>query len=60
MAITDDLMQGVVSLHEGVWVQLDEKGEDSSGSANVLTGTEGTGPEHANVMHGVPVEVAPA
>jgi anaerobic dimethyl sulfoxide reductase subunit A len=60
VAITEDLMQGVVSLHEGVWVQLDEKGEDSSGSANVLTGTEGTGPEHANVMHGVPVEVVRA
>jgi anaerobic dimethyl sulfoxide reductase subunit A len=56
--ITDDIMQGVVSLHEGVWVQLDENGEDRAGSANLLTDTGGTGPGHSCVMHALPVEVA--
>jgi len=57
VAITDDIMPGVVSLHEGAWTRLDERGEDRAGSANVLTGTEGTGPDHACVMHAIPVEV---
>jgi anaerobic dimethyl sulfoxide reductase subunit A len=56
--ITDDIMPGVVSLYEGVWVQLDEHGEDRAGSANMLSDTEGTGPDHACVMHALPVEVA--
>jgi anaerobic dimethyl sulfoxide reductase subunit A len=56
--ITDDIMPGVVSLYEGVWIQLDENGEDRAGSANMLSDTEGTGPEHACIMHALPVEVA--
>jgi anaerobic dimethyl sulfoxide reductase subunit A len=60
VSITEDIMEGVVALHEGVWVQLDAQGEDRAGSANILTGTEGTGPERANIMHGVPVQVARA
>ncbi|MCX7029613.1 MAG: molybdopterin-dependent oxidoreductase [Spirochaetes bacterium] len=58
VTITEDIMPGVVSLHEGVWVQLDENGEDRAGSANMLTDTEGTGPERACIMHALPVEVA--
>ncbi|OHD70412.1 MAG: hypothetical protein A2177_15425, partial [Spirochaetes bacterium RBG_13_68_11] len=58
VTITEDIMPGVVSLHEGVWVQLDGNGEDRAGSANMLSDTEGTGPEHACVMHALPVEVA--
>ena len=58
--VTEDIAPGAVSLHEGVWVDLGEDGEDRAGSANVLTGTEGTGPERAAVMHGLPVEVAAA
>jgi anaerobic dimethyl sulfoxide reductase subunit A len=56
--VTDDIMPGVVSLHEGVWVQLDENGEDRAGSANLLSDTGGTGPGHSCVMHALPVEVA--
>jgi anaerobic dimethyl sulfoxide reductase subunit A len=59
VAVTEDIMPGVVSLLEGVWVQLDENGEDRAGSANLLTGTVGTGPDRCNIMHGVPVDVAP-
>ena len=58
VTISDDIMPGVVSLLEGVWVQLDENGEDRAGSANLLTGTAGTGPDRSNIMHGVPVDVA--
>jgi hypothetical protein len=46
-----------VSLHEGVWVHLDKDAEDWAGSVNLLTGTEGTGPERSCIMHGVPVQV---
>jgi anaerobic dimethyl sulfoxide reductase subunit A len=56
--VTDDIMPGVVSLHEGVWVQLDENGEDRAGSANMLSDTGGTGPDHSCIMHALPVEVA--
>ena len=53
-AISEDIMQGVVSLHEGVWAQLDEKGEDRAGSANVLTDTEGTDPSAPPSCTGCP------
>jgi molybdopterin guanine dinucleotide-containing S/N-oxide reductase-like protein len=56
--VTDDIMPGVVSLHEGVWVRLDANGEDRAGSANLLSDTGGTGPGHSCVMHALPVEVA--
>jgi len=59
VVITDDIVPGVVSLDEGVWVRLDGRGEDRAGSANVLAGTGGTGPDHACVMHAIPVEVEP-
>ena len=58
--VTDDIMPGVVSLHEGVWVQLDANGEDRAGSVNLLSDTGGTGPAHSCVMHALPVEVARA
>jgi anaerobic dimethyl sulfoxide reductase subunit A len=57
VTITEDIMPGVVSLHEGVWVRLDENGEDRAGSVNMLSDTEGTGPDHACIMHALPVEV---
>jgi anaerobic selenocysteine-containing dehydrogenase len=52
-----DLMPGVACLPEGVWVELDEAGEDRAGSANMLTSTQGTAPATANVMHGIGVQV---
>jgi anaerobic dimethyl sulfoxide reductase subunit A len=57
VAITDDIMPGVVSLHEGAWARLDDHGEDRAGSANMLAATDGTGPDHACIMNAIPVEV---
>lgn len=54
------LMRGTVSLPEGIWMELGPEGADRAGSANALTGTEGTLPSRACVMNGVPVEVGPA
>ena len=56
--VTDDIMPGVVSLNEGIWFELDERGEDTAGSANLLTGTDGTGHESSCIMHALAVEVA--
>jgi anaerobic selenocysteine-containing dehydrogenase len=55
--LSDDLMPGVVSLPEGIWVDLDAEGIDVGGAANMLTATEGTAPGTACIMHGVPVQV---
>lgn len=53
----EEVMPGVVCLHQGVWFDFDADGIDHAGSANVLTSTDGTGPANAPVMHGVPVMV---
>jgi anaerobic dimethyl sulfoxide reductase subunit A len=58
VAVTEDVMPGVVSLYEGVWLRMGADGEDHAGATNMLTGTEGTGAELSAVMHGVPVDVA--
>lgn len=55
--LTDDLTPGVVSLPEGVWVDLDAQGIDQAGSANMFTSTQGTQPGRACIMHGMSVEV---
>jgi anaerobic dimethyl sulfoxide reductase subunit A len=55
--LCDDLMPGVVSLPEGIWVELDAQGIDVGGAANMLTATEGTAPGVACIMHAVPVQV---
>ncbi len=55
--ISEEVMPGVVSLDEGVWFELDEKGDDRAGSANILTSTRGTGPHNSCVMHALAVEV---
>lgn len=55
--VSDDMAPGVVSMYEGVWLELDEEGRDLAGSANVLTATDGSGPAIAPVMHGVGVAV---
>jgi anaerobic dimethyl sulfoxide reductase subunit A len=60
VTVTEDIVPGVVSLHEGVWIEMGGDGVERAGSANILTGTGGTGSDLAAVMHGVPVEVAAA
>ena len=55
--LSDDLTPGVVCLPEGVWVEMDRKGMDKAGAANILTATTGTQPATACIMHGVSVEV---
>jgi len=50
-------MPGVVSLLEGMWVELDAGGVDVAGSANMFTATEGTAASTACIMHGIGVEV---
>ena len=55
--LSDDLMPGVVSLPEGIWVELNAEGVDVGGAANMLTSTEGTAPGVACIMHAVPVQV---
>ncbi len=55
--LTEDVIPGVVSLPEGMWVELDGSGVDVGGAANMLTATEGTRPGTACIMHGVGVEV---
>jgi anaerobic dimethyl sulfoxide reductase subunit A len=56
--LSSDLTPGVVSLPEGIWVELDAEGVDIGGAANTLTSTEGTAPGMACIMHAVPVQVA--
>ena len=58
LVVSEDIMPGVVCLHEGVWFSLGEDGIDTGGSANMLSSTEGTGPSVATVMHGIPVSLA--
>ena len=41
--LTTDLKRRVVCLHEGAWMQLDEKGRDNSGQANILTSDQPCG-----------------
>jgi anaerobic dimethyl sulfoxide reductase subunit A len=55
--LSPNIMPGVVSLPEGAWADLDGRGLDGAGSANMFTSTEGTVPGIAPVMHGIGVEV---
>ena len=55
--VSDDIAPGVVSMHEGVWLDIGTDGLDHAGSANMLTSTDGSGPATAPVMHGVAVAV---
>jgi len=56
--LSQDIAPGVVSIPEGMWVNLDAAGWDTAGSANMLTSTQGTAPAVACIMHGVAVEVS--
>jgi anaerobic dimethyl sulfoxide reductase subunit A len=55
--LSPEVMEGVVSLPEGIWAELDEKGVDRAGSANLFTATDGTAPAAANIQHGMAVAV---
>jgi anaerobic dimethyl sulfoxide reductase subunit A len=57
LRVSEDLSPGVACLPEGQWAELDSEGRDLAGSANMLTGTEGTLPSVSCVMHGIVVEV---
>ena len=55
--LTEDIIQGVVCLQEGVWPGLDTARVDRSGAVNVLTSTEPTRPSMASRTHSVNVQV---
>ena len=55
--ITDEIIQGVVCLYEGVWPEFDEEGVDTAGSANVLSSTQGTQPSKGSTTHTIFVQV---
>ncbi len=57
--LSTGIMPGVVSLAEGMWVELDAAGVDVAGAANMLTATVGTVASTACIMHGIGVEVQP-
>ena len=53
---TSDLLPGAVSLDEGTW--FSSHSMETSGSANFLTSTEGTGESLSCIMHGIPVKIS--
>ncbi|MEI6727200.1 MAG: molybdopterin dinucleotide binding domain-containing protein, partial [Actinomycetes bacterium] len=55
--ITDDILEGVVSLLAGVEPEFDASGCDVAGSANVLTSAEPTLPSRGARLHSTLVEV---
>jgi len=55
--VTEDIIEGVVCLPEGIWPDLDDKGVDHAGSANMLTSTEPTKPCMGSRTHSIHVEV---
>jgi anaerobic dimethyl sulfoxide reductase subunit A len=58
VAVTNDIAPGVACLHQGVWLDIGEDGIDRSGSANMLTSTDGSGPAVAPVMHALAVAIS--
>jgi len=56
--VTNDIMEGVVCLQEGIWQNMDENGIDSAGAANMLTSTKPTKPCMGSRTHSVLVEVS--
>jgi len=55
--ITEDIMENVVCIHEGVWSQFNEDNVELNGSVNVLTSTIPTLPSHGSRTHSVCVNV---
>ena len=57
VAITEDIMPGVVCLLQGIWPSIDGNGMDRAGSTNILTSTVPTEPSKGSRTHSVWVEV---
>jgi DmsA/YnfE family anaerobic dimethyl sulfoxide reductase A subunit len=57
LKVTDDIMEGVVCLEQGIWPDLDQNGIDHAGATNMLTSTEPTKPCMGSRTHSVLVEV---
>ncbi len=55
--VTSDIMEGVICILEGIWPDLNEKGIDKGGSANMLTSTISTKPCAGSRTHSILVEV---
>jgi anaerobic dimethyl sulfoxide reductase subunit A len=58
--ITEAVMPGVVSVHQGIWPELDGQGIETAGSVNILTSTEPTTPSMGSRTHSVLVQVSSA
>jgi anaerobic dimethyl sulfoxide reductase subunit A len=58
--VTEDVMEGVVSLTAGISPEFDHAGRDVTGSANVLTSSEPTLPSRGARLHSTFVEVRAA
>ncbi len=58
--VTDDIMEGVVSLLAGIEPSFDEDGCDVAGAANVLTSSEPTLPSRGSGLLSARVQVRPA
>jgi len=56
--VTDDIMERVVCLQEGLWPDLDAKGIDHAGATNMLTSTKPTEPSMGSRTHSILVEVS--
>jgi hypothetical protein len=50
--IADDIMEGVVSLLQGIWPDLDENGIDHGGAVTILPLTEPTRLSMGSRAHG--------
>ncbi len=57
--VTEDIIQGVVCLYEGAWLDIKD-GIEYNGSANILTSTVPTLPSHGSRTHSVLVQVEKA
>jgi anaerobic dimethyl sulfoxide reductase subunit A len=55
--VTDDVIEGVVSMLAGIEPRFDETGCETEGSANVLTSAEPTLPSRGARLHSTAVEV---
>jgi len=56
--VTEDIMPGVVSAHQGVWPEIDRDGTERAGSVNILTPTDPTEPSLGSRTHSVLVEIS--
>lgn len=56
--VTDDIMQGVISLNNGIWPKFNGSQITSNNSVNFLTSTEPTLPSHGSRTHSVFAEVS--